>query len=169
MRSESLVRQAIIEALAPPKSKRLDGESPASRVYGSTCPLPPWQFALTRLFKAVNTHQHSALLNYLYHPNPSWDHEAGAVRLLWHVFRQVTPVSAKREKRLAALCYLSLQDYRCEVVLGRRAHHVSRVQELCEISGANWRRDWLPHWREFKRQLDRLDTDALLSLHPLIE
>ncbi len=170
MHDASIVRLAIIEALSPPSQKRLnDDDAPACRIYASTCPLPPWQFELTRIVKVVMHHPMAALLNYLYHPSPTWDDECAAVRLLWDAFCKQHSVTVRRRHRLAALCYLSIQDYRSEVVRGRSAHPVSRIQEISNVPSANWRRDWLPVWREFKRIVAAIDTDALDSLNNLIE
>lgn len=170
MHDVSIVRRAIIEALSPPSQKRLNDDAPqASRIYASTCPLPPWQFELTRIFKAVMSHPKSDLLHYLYHPSPSWHVECAAVRLLWDAFCESNSVTHRRRNRLSALCYLSIQDYRSEVLRGRGAHSISRIQEISDVPSANWRRDWLPVWREFKRIVEAIDTDAVSSLSNLIE
>ena len=163
-----VVASAIAIAMMPTPLKERSDDGSSSRVFQSSCPLPPWQFELTHITRAVHSDRSSGLLNYLYHPKPAWHFESDAVKQVWDRACLECVIPAKKSKTLSILCYLALQNYRSEINHGRPAHKVNRLIEISGVSASNWRRDWLPFWRVFSDVCYQLDLAALTRMRSFI-
>ncbi len=154
-------RSCIIDAMAPVALRTSGDEAPSSKVFGSRCPLPPWQFELTKVYKWVCTTPQSSLLHYLYQTDPSWPHETEALKLVWQYAQSQLELPKDKETKLSILCWMALQNYRHALFHGKPAHKVKRVIEVSQVSEHNWRRDWLPFWRVFHESVLLLETEGL--------
>ena len=154
-------RSCIIDAMAPIALRTTDGEKLTAMVFGSRCPLPPRQFELTKVYKLVCGDSSSSLMHYLYQPSPSWQHETEALKLVWQYALEQIELPKAKEGKLSVLCWMALQNYRHALFHGKPAHKVKRVIEVSKVSEHNWRRDWLPFWRQFHESVLALDAQAL--------
>lgn len=159
-------RRWVLEAFAAPSPVRSDeNRSLAASIYGSRCPLPPWQFELTAIARLANRDLYGCLMRYLYHPKPEWSDECDSLSLLWKQFSAANNVPKHKERTLSALCYLALQNYRHILFHKKPAHSISRIIELSKVSQSNWRRDWRPIWIEMNENVALFDIEALTRIY----
>ena len=155
------VRFAVKQAFAPVAEISKPSDTGSKGVYGSHCPLPPWQFELTHIYQLICQDPQASLLHYLYSDNPSWHFEADAVKLIWQQFSSEHLIKRNKVRQFSGLCYLAMQDHKHQIIHGKPAHTISRIIEISGVSVSNWRRDWLPLWRILNDVVSKLDAEAL--------
>jgi hypothetical protein len=133
----------------------------------SSVPLAPSAFEDSRVVKTVHElpleQQH--WLRYAYSDVYTWDDECGATVALWELFKPSLDGSrSSTVDRCKGLAYLCIQDFKHSRLRGEPKYPPSEVQRLSSIPEGNWRRDWLPRWREMQSLLARLDREALTSM-----
>jgi hypothetical protein len=162
------IRKQLLIVMLPTPLRSSCNDGSGARFFSSSCPLPPWQFELSRLYKIVCADSSAALLHYLYHPNPPWHYEADAIKAVWDsvVFHNNLP--KRKQKTLSVLCYLAVQNYRSEVIRKKPAHKISRLIEISGVSADNWRRDWRPYWYLFSEEVKSLDVAGLIRISPYL-
>ena len=136
---------------------------------GSSCPLPENAFLLTRTTRAINmlTPDLKSLAYFAYDQECKWDHVETVARELWAAFLKAQP-KALREKKLKTLkgmTYLAMQNWQHVLTAAADLHEPARIRELLDISAHQWRRDWLPFWRQFHELLSLTDRRVLLNVY----
>jgi len=127
-------------------------------------PLAPNAFDDARVIRAVHSLpiglQH--WLRYAYSDAYTWDDEQGATVALWELFKpSLEGARSATVQKCKGLAYLCLQDFKHIRLRGEPKHQPSDVQRLADVPDGNWRRDWLPRWREMQAILEQMDREAL--------
>jgi len=133
----------------------------------SLMPLPPWAFEDSRVVRVVNELPDSQKnwVMYAYSDCYNWDHESGAVCALWSEFEsELGNVREETRQKLKGMAYLCVQDYKVIKNRGKPAHLPSHIRTLIDVPDGNWRRDWLPKWREMQKILGEFDSHALAKV-----
>lgn len=130
-------------------------------------PLAPNAFDDARVVRAVHSlpvgQQH--WLRYAYSDAYTWDDEQGATVALWTLFKPALEVARSATvDKCKGLAYLCLQNFKNIRLRGVPLHQPSDVQRLANVPDGNWRRDWLPRWREMQSILETMDREALVAV-----
>lgn len=142
----------------------------ATRVSGgSRCPLSDDAFYLTRVTRAVNQlpENLNALALYAYSDDCHWDHVETVSCDLWNRFlsSQVKSFRAKKLKTLQGMVLLAMQNWKHTLQASADLHKPARIRELLGINENQWRRDWLPYWRQMHQLLSETDNQVLLNVY----
>ena len=135
----------------------------------SSCPLPPHAFRQTRITRAVHMldDSHSSFALFAYSDRCSWEHVEVVSKQLWQAFLDAQPkkLRAKKQAVLRRMVYLAMQNWKHQLTAEADLHKPKRIRELLSISEHQWRRDWLPFWRQMHDILTEHDTSMLERLH----
>lgn len=137
------------------------------RSSNGSVPLAPNAFDDARVVRAVHAlpagQQH--WLRYAYSDAYTWDDEQGATVALWELFKpSLEGARSSTVQKCKGLAYLCAQDFKYFRLRGEHRHQPSDVQRLASIPEGNWRRDWLPRWREMQTILEGMDREALAAV-----
>ena len=127
-------------------------------------PLAPNAFDDARVVRAVHSLPVGLQnwLRYAYSDAYTWDDEQGATVELWERFKPSLDGSRSATvQKCKGLAYLCVQDFKYFRLRGEPRHQPSDVQRLASIPEGNWRRDWLPRWRQMQTILEQMDGEAL--------
>lgn len=135
----------------------------------SSCPLPPNAFSLLKTSRAVTMlpeHLNSLAL-YAYSERCEWRHVEIVAAAIWQKLldSQDKPFRAKKEKTLKGMVFLAMQNWRHRLTAENDLHTPQRIRELLVISEHQWRRDWLPFWRQFHDLLSETDNQVLIHVY----
>jgi hypothetical protein len=135
----------------------------------SSCPLPENAFWLTKISRALTMlpdHLNSLAL-FAYAERCDWHHVETVSRELWAAFLedQSKAFRAKKEKQLKGMVYLAMQNWKSLLLTEREEHPPQKVRELLGVSEQNWRRDWLPYWRQMHNLLSATDEKVLVNVY----
>jgi len=153
--------------------QRIDPEyvrGSAGRGYKTnSCPLPYDAFQSSRISKAVTmlpTHLNSLAL-YAYADRCDWSHVEVVSRHIWRLFltSQSKKFREKKLKTLKGMVLLAMQDWKNRVQTDKELHKPARIRELLSINENQWRRDWLPYWRQMQELLSETDNQVLLNVY----
>jgi len=143
--------------------------SSSRSVKRSSCPLPPNAFFSVQIIRVLNMlpEARGALLRFAYADNCEWSYVELVARSLWQAFLndQKKKFRAKKERVLKNMVFLAMQNWKYSNLHGSDLHGPSRVIELLEISGHQWRRDWLPFWRQMHSLLSTADRAGLDGIY----
>lgn len=141
----------------------------------SKLPLEIWQLENAPVVHQVHKLPADQLnwVRYAYTNTYTWEHETGAVLALWERFidpEKMLGTSLRRKtlKRLEALAYLVMQDYKRYCNSGNRKYSNAHLQELTGISSANWSRDYTPRINRMHQILESIDKAALTRVDEVL-
>ena len=136
---------------------------------GGRCPLPDDAFYLSRITRAVNQlpEKLNALALYAYSDDCSWDYVEAVSCELWGRFlaAQAKAFRAKKLKTLQGMVLLAMQNWKHTLRASADLHKPARIRELLGINENQWRRDWLPYWRQMHQLLSETDNQVLLHVY----
>lgn len=141
--------------------------SPTRAKPKSTLPLPPWAFDDAEVVAAIRTlpadYQH--WLRYAYADSREWMDEQGVAVALWRRFEPtLANARPKTLKACKGLAHLATQCHKSRKNSGKVLVEPARLQELLEITRANWDKHWAPRWNAMHGILNQLDREALEAL-----
>lgn len=135
----------------------------------SSCPLPHNAFWLTKISRAVTMlpDHLSSLALFAYSERCEWHHVEIVSRELWAAFleSQEKALREKKKQKLKDMVYLAMQNWKSLLLHECEAHTPARVRELIGVSEQNWRRDWLPYWRQMHDLLSKTDEKVLVNVY----
>lgn len=138
----------------------------------STLPLPPWAFEDTKVVAAIRKlpadYQH--WLRYAYADSREWADEQGVTVALWARFEPTLGnARAKTVKGCKGLAHLAAQCHKSRKNSGKVIHEPARLQDLLQITRANWDKHWGPRWQAMHGILNQMDREALEALWRVTE
>ena len=133
----------------------------------STLPLPPWAFEDAKVVAVIRAlpadYQH--WLRYAYADSREWTDEQGVTVALWARFEPTLGnARGKTVKACKGLAHLAAQCHKSRKNSGKVIHEPARLQELLQITRANWDKHWGPRWHDMHGILNQLDREALEAL-----
>lgn len=135
----------------------------------SSCPLPPNAFFLTQITRAVTMLPDTlnSLALFAYAERCDWHHVENVSRHLWSVFldKQNKSFREGKKKKLKGMVYLAMQNWKSLLLTEREVHEPAKVRDLLGINEQNWRRDWLPYWRQMHDLLSEADEKVLVDVY----
>ncbi|EOW7174548.1 bacteriophage antitermination protein Q [Vibrio parahaemolyticus] len=142
----------------------------SSRTYKtSSCPLPHNAFWLSKITRAVTMlpDNLNSLALFAYAERCDWHHVETVSCELWATFldAQEKALREKKKQKLKGMVYLAMQNWKSLLLTDREAHEPARVRELIGVSEQNWRRDWLPYWRQMHDLLSKTDEKVLVHVY----
>lgn len=164
----------FVDEVTGEQSKHLINDDPvrgynSASYKSSSVPLPYNAFFHTKITRSLNMlpeHQKSLAL-FAYQDQCEWCHIETVSRWLWVEFLNAQSVAfrEKKEKQLKGMVFLAMQNWKENLLTGRDEHEPAKVRELLGVGESNWRRDWLPFWRQFHDLLSSTDTEVLTHVY----
>jgi len=141
----------------------------------SSLPVTPAIFSQVSWRKAIHklSVPYSAWLNYCYGDSLSFEHQQVLTVHVWsalqvYQYAETMPkMSAKVEKNLKALAWLSIQEAKSFINRGECRYKQEELSHLCGVSYDVWKKTYKQRWEAILACSIQLDREALIHVEQL--